>query len=137
MFKRVMSCLGGFQILANQTILFFLTIQLSSYAKHRMTIHCGLLVQFITRHGRTQFFSLIHLILCLRETRNSSNIFIQLSNLYPRLSNWCKFSEQLTSTVLLLPMELQKPAQVVQAATKKIGRKNRKQSTIHGLNVEP
>ena len=85
-------------------------------------------------------FFLVHLILCfcLKETRNSSNIFIQLSDSYPGLSNWCKFSEQLTSTELLLPTELyKKPAQVVQAATKKIGKKNRKQSTIHGLNVEP
>ena len=39
--------------------------------------------------------------------------------------------------VLLLPLELSKPAQVVQAATKKIGRTIREWSMIHGPNLEP
>ena len=39
--------------------------------------------------------------------------------------------------VLLLSLEYSKPVRVVQAATKKIGRKKRKQSMIHGPNLEP
>ena len=38
--------------------------------------------------------------------------------------------------VLLFPLELSKPAKVVQAATKKIRRKKRRRSTKHGPNLE-
>ena len=37
--------------------------------------------------------------------------------------------------VLLFPLELSKPAKVVQAATKKIRRKKRRRSTKHGPNL--
>ena len=53
--------------------------------------------------------------------------FKQMSDTYPGPGHWRQFVEQTsTQRVLLLPLELSKPAQVVQASTKKIGKEKRK-----------
>ena len=98
-------------------------------------IHCGPLMWSAACDGRIQFFFVVHLTLSFR------------------LSGMRNFDECLTRTpgpvigsnlqnnrlqrVLLLPLELSKPAQAVQVSTKKIGKEKRKWNTIYNLNLEP